>query len=918
MVLENSLAKNKISSLMLAALTSTSIVLLSYGAQAQSAGVIPAQKNQLASSLEAALLDFGKRTNIQLVYPSSITRGKSTRGITANMSNYEALSALLEGTGLTYSFVDSNTVIVRDPNSDNDLSASVSSNDDLGGASVKLDPIVVIGERQGSETSIYGDPSASSYISNETIDHYRGSSPADIFRGTPGVISGESRNGAGSIDVNIRGMQGMGRVAVKVDGASNAVTLYQGYQGVSNRTFVDPDLLAGVDITKGSDMASNGIAGTVSMRTLSADDIVKPGKKAGVKLKVGFGTNSSSPPAPGTSGGYQWPSNLDPRSVISASPYGLDRPDLLKPTQESLSLAMGYKGEALKLVAGYAYRSRGNYHAGTNGDTANPVGSGPVRQYCPAAFPFLCSPLVPPQFRVPLANGTQLMVNDGSANFREGEEVLNTQLETKSFLGKASVRFNDSHSAKLTYTGFRSEAGDRFASQMINNVSQPRQNPNTSRTEVDSFIFDYRWHPESTFFDVKTKLWATHLRARNQRIFQVQALGSPAAYGLPADFRNGSDSLMWGADILNKSALTTQYGNVNVDLGASLLSEETGPDSNSDFLKQYMQANNHSFFFVEPRNGTRKELSGFTKVNWEPKDWLRLNAGLKYQHAWNEDKGSNTPDHSDGGFSQSVGISVTPWEPVQLYGKFSNALRLPSLFESVSVGALTFLNGNLTPERARNWEIGTNFNLGGLISDDDQFMMKLGYFDWTINDYIAREWYQDPSSGLSGMRMFNIDKAHFSGLEFNGRYENNGFTAELAANYYTDVQFCRLANSCENKSLYADYSTNQIPPEYMVNLTLSQKFLDNALTIGGRMTHVGERAISHGDVAGRGAQDFVALIDWKSHTLFDAFAEYEINDNLKLSIKGENLTDQFYIDPLSLVNQPAPGRTIYGSLKASF
>ncbi|MCR2273786.1 TonB-dependent receptor plug domain-containing protein, partial [Salmonella enterica] len=60
-------------------------------------------------------------------------------------------------------------------------------------------------------TAPYETAAPTTYISGETIERYRGSSPADMFRGTPGVKSGEARNGAGSIDVNIRGMQGMGR-----------------------------------------------------------------------------------------------------------------------------------------------------------------------------------------------------------------------------------------------------------------------------------------------------------------------------------------------------------------------------------------------------------------------------------------------------------------------------------------------------------------------------------------------------------------------------------------------------------------------------------------------------------------------------------------------------------------------------------
>jgi hypothetical protein len=42
----------------------------------------------------------------------------------------------------------------------------------------------------------------------------------------------------------------------------------------------------------------------------------------------------------------------------------------------------------------------------------------------------------------------------------------------------------------------------------------------------------------------------------------------------------------------------------------------------------------------------------------------------------------------------------------------------------------------------------------------------------------------------TGLQVFNIDRARFEGLEFSGRYENNRFTAELAANYYLNVEFC--------------------------------------------------------------------------------------------------------------------------------
>jgi hemoglobin/transferrin/lactoferrin receptor protein len=128
----------------------------------------------------------------------------------------------------------------------------------------------------------------------------------------------------------------------------------------------------------------------------------------------------------------------------------------------------------------------------------------------------------------------------------------------------------------------------------------------------------------------------------------------------------------------------------------------------------------------------------------------------------------------------------------------------------------------------------------------------------------------------------------------------------------------RDAGICENKSLYADYATNQMPPKYGIDLTLTQKLLDDALTVGGRISYTSSRAVGHGDVTGQGMSQFITLVDWQPYTLVDVFAEYKINDTYTASFRVENLTDRFYVDPLSLVLQPGPGRTFYASMTANF
>jgi hemoglobin/transferrin/lactoferrin receptor protein len=168
------------------------------------------------------------------------------------------------------------------------------------------------------------------------------------------------------------------------------------------------------------------------------------------------------------------------------------------------------------------------------------------------------------------------------------------------------------------------------------------------------------------------------------------------------------------------------------------------------------------------------------------------------------------------------------------------------------------------------------------------------------------------------MVVYNIDEAHFSGWEFSGRYTIGGFSADLAANYYTDVTFCRTPDTCGNRTLYADYSTNHVPPKYSVDLTLSQKLFSDALTVGGRISYVGQRAAGHGEVTAQGLSQFIALVDWEPYTLVDTFAEYKIGDGLTAEFHVNNLTDTYYVDPLSLVQQPAPGRTFYSSLTAQF
>ncbi|NEM13161.1 MAG: TonB-dependent receptor plug domain-containing protein, partial [Xanthomonas perforans] len=107
-------------------------------------------------------------------------------------------------------------------------------------------------------------------LSRTHLERFRGTSNGDIVKGVAGVTAGDPRVGNG-FDVNIRGIQGQGRVPVIIDGGQSSMDTYRGYAGQSQRTYLDPDLISSLTITKGPSLqanASGGIGGVVEMETL--------------------------------------------------------------------------------------------------------------------------------------------------------------------------------------------------------------------------------------------------------------------------------------------------------------------------------------------------------------------------------------------------------------------------------------------------------------------------------------------------------------------------------------------------------------------------------------------------------------------------------------------------------------------------
>lgn len=228
---------------------------------------------------------------------------------------------------------------------------------------VTLNSVDIIAINNPKDTK-FESSASTEHISESEISRFRGTSVGDFLSGIAGVYNGDGRN-SGALDVNIRGMQGQGRVPVIIDGASNETTIYQGYNGANSRSYLDPDFIGSVDIQKGAYNGADAVGasgGVVRMKTIGAKDIIPQGQNFGVRIKGDFATNSTHKTPVGTRAGWvmnDYEINEITDATINKNPNasqfyparGIKRQHKFDSLGRNGSVALGYANEYFELVA---------------------------------------------------------------------------------------------------------------------------------------------------------------------------------------------------------------------------------------------------------------------------------------------------------------------------------------------------------------------------------------------------------------------------------------------------------------------------------------------------------------------------------------------------------------------------------------
>lgn len=422
-----------------------------------------------AQPLRDALGQFGRQAGLPVSFASATSAGLRSQPVKGTMAPDEALTRLLGGTGVSWRVAGGAVIVEQAPAPP--MASELGAEDGL----IVLDAITVASSSLGqgfTEDTPYKTAGSVSHISREQIDRVPPTSAGDMFSNTPGVIAAGNHVGT-SVNPNIRGLQGMGRVKVTVDGTEQTTSSYRGYIGSRDETYIDPDLIGGIDITKGpSGGAGGGIGGSVAVRTLLPEDIIPEGKDWGVRLKGGLGGNTRAPSAIGTSSQASDPSFLNSDSWTG-------------------SIAAATTSDNFDIIAAFSKRKQGNYFAGSH---------------------------APSYFRFPGETNANSIV-------RPGQEVSNTSEDTQSILLKGSLRWGDGHNLQLGYSRYDSTHGEIM--ELMYAPWYGNAQRALSQTTVDTYTMKYRWQPAAySWVNLRANLWMTDL----DRVNGSFAPGS-AAYG---------------------------------------------------------------------------------------------------------------------------------------------------------------------------------------------------------------------------------------------------------------------------------------------------------------------------------------------------------------------------------------------------
>ncbi|MCQ4160507.1 TonB-dependent receptor [Roseomonas sp. GC11] len=871
----------------------------------------------LAGPLDRALAAFGRQSRTQISYDPAVVAGKFSPGLSGPASREQAIVLLLQDSGLAYRFTDPASVLIGPRLAE--ATPAASPGEMAGGApvaadgSVLLAPITVTDQAgRGAATGagfmatpdwVYETPESVSVISREAIKGAAGARDArDLLGNVAGAYVNSSVANSPAVSPNLRGLQDMGRIVVSIDGARQNAnrTLTSGgdsYVGSSGKGFVDTAFIRSVEVqrmTGASAGLAGSLAGAVTFRTVGAEDLIQPGEDWGVETNTTFGTNNQ-----------RFQSSILGATRIIGTPLtltaGLSRQDLgeyrvghngtveWSGDQSGRTSLMGrdnwssllkLEGDFGDLRTAIAWTHQDKSFAWSQGAGSAPSEERAMVDTITATLGWkpADNPLIDLQARIWMnrtreetlrrARGSYPASGYPDTMIHANYLTIGAGLDNTSRLATPIGAFRFNYGVEA----FRDTATSNAASEAI--TAWPELESNFT-----SFSPAGRRDTASAF---ASQSWdATHwlTLSTGLRYDWYRLKGSPTYYGYQA------------ATTYTASCVMSEY-----DFRLSQNPNFTASAALTRILRNRCgEAYNGTFY------GTGSAISALSTPVSYPATTLDI-------------------DRSGSALLPSATIELKPVPWFRPYVTYSQSYRPPSTAEAFFTGDLPSAtnpgygyasNEALRPETAVTWEIGANILLDGLLTERDSLRLKLSSFDRRIEDYIVLGYFYPNATARQYTGYVNAEgTTRMRGVEAEGNYDTGRFWIGGSATWLETDWPQKVQGSWYGQQTSSDavqlYAAD-VPPKFKGTIDAGMRFLNERLSLGGRVSHVTPTLSQVKTISSDGTY----LTN--DYTKFDLYGSYAVSGNVTVRVSVDNVTDVNHVPAGS--RYPAPGRTFYVSLQ---
>ena len=459
----------------------------------------------------------------------------------------------------------------------------------------------------------------------------------------------------------------------------------------------------------------------------------------------------------------------------------------------------------------------------------------------------------------------------GYTNSNGGKTVPFSALDKRSYLAKIGANFGD-HRLVLSHMndqhrGIRT-VREEFTATDNPRLTLERQAPTYRETSLSNT--NLAWTANNLGF--VEKLDANAYLMKNER------------YSAD-DSKNGYAGNLPGP---NTTVIETKGANFNLD---SRIGENTLIKYGVNYRHQEIKP---PVFFNPALSNPKKSDAGIYAEAIHDIGDFTLTGGLRYDHF--NIKTHDGKSVSDGTVNPSFGVIWQPHEHWNLSASHNYASRSPRLYDAMRQhgrrNAITSIADGTKAERARNTEIGFNYNNGNFAANGSYFWQK-------IKDAVAGPQQRHDAAGnpIAGVR--EIVNA--------GYIKNHGY--ELGASYRTGGLLAKVGVSHSKPRIYDTHPENLLSanPEFAVQTgrtwttSLSYRFQNPNLEIGWRGRYLQKAS---GSVLVRDKGE----VKRKGYGVNDIFANWKPlgKDTLNVNFAVNNVFNKFYY-PHSQRGETLPG-----------